>query len=397
MAQITTYTVDPAKRRILTVENMEELGITPDFIQEFLNKKTPELRRIKVDQKGTPVLDSKNQQIPLWPVGVSINDKKFGNFPDPNAAQRGWMGFFEVGSPLFEERSSIIQPTADVLSTRTYDNRANEPRQFSDTIEFSMENSITWTLSATGHANFGGRVAGELQGQMSTTLQTTLTESMSNSLANYLSNTLTQTNTHDNHNHRDNVGTEDISAAATANQSAVTATTNFTSTNSNSASHTGTGTAIGRGELYAELGLALTGTISGTLTTSWKSSSSVSGTISPNTRVETKATQRRQVKQFTYEIPITFDGYIALNYDELVLPIADGNGPPLASTNYTTPSKVIPVNISYLQLVESGKLYRAKGMAETVSALDVNHAIFDTKPLNRDSRQKFGTERPHNL
>ncbi|MCW3463476.1 hypothetical protein [Chitinophaga nivalis] len=393
MPQITTYTVDAAKRRVITVENMEELGITPNLIQDFLNKKVPELRRVKVDQKGVPVLDSKNQQIPLWPVGVSINDQKFGNFPDPNAAQRGWIGFFEIGAPLFEERSNIIPPVADVISTRTYDNRSAEVRQFADTIEFNIENTISWTLSTTGSATFGGLVAGELQGQMSQTIQTILTESLTNSLQNLTGNT-TKQNHHD-HNHKDDIGTEDESG--TESKSEVTTKTDIASTNSNMVSFTGTGTAIGRGELHAELGLSLTGTISGTVTTSWNSSSNVSGSISPNSRVETTATQRRQVKQFTYEIPITFGGYIALNYDDLVLPIADGNGPPLASTNYLTPSKIIPVNISYLQLVESGKLYRAKGMAETVSALDVIHTIFETKPLYRDASQKFGTERPHNL
>ena len=393
MAQMKTYTVDPAKRRIITVKNMEELGITDELIQNFLNKKVPGLRRVQINEKGTTVKDSSNKEIPLWPVGISINDKKFGDFPDPNAAKRGWMAFFEIGAPLFEERSNIIQPVADVISTRTYENRSNENRQFSDNIEFTVGNTINWSLSGTGSATFGGRVAGELQGQISKTIETVLTESLSNSLANYLSNTLTQAN--HIHNHRDNVGTQNVSTIA--NQAAATATTNLTSTNSNRLSYTGTGTAIGRGELYAELGLSLTGTISGTVTTSWTSNSSVSGNLPANSRVETSATQRRQVKQFTYEVPITFDGYIALNYKELVFPIADANGPRLASTNYSTPSKIIPAHISYLELVEKDKLYRPKGIAETVSALDVNHTIFDTKPLNRDPNEKFGTDRPHNI
>ncbi|ASZ12092.1 hypothetical protein KTO58_14285 [Chitinophaga pendula] len=390
MPQIRTYTVDPAKRRILTIRNMEELGITDELIQDFLDKKIPELKRVKVDEKGKPILDSKNQQIPLWPVGVSINDKKFGNFPDPNAAQRGWMAFFEIGAPLFEERSNIIQPIADIISTRTYENRSAEIRQFSDTIEFTVGNTINWTLSGTGSENFGGKIAGELQGQISKTIETILMESLSNSLAKYDSNTNTQT--HHAHNHKDDIGTENVSSVA--NQSATTQTTSFTFTNSSRLSFTGTGTAIGRGELYAELGLSLTGTISGTVTTSWKSNSNVSGNIPANSRVETLATQRRQVKQFTYEVPITFDGFIALNYDDLVIPIADANGPLPATA---PPAKVIPASISFLELVEKNKLYRPKGIAETVSALDVNHTIFDTKPLNRDQNQKFGTERPHNL
>ncbi len=390
MAQIKTYTVDPAKRRILTVKNMEEIGITDEFLQDFLTKKIPGLMRPQVDESGKPILDSNRRQIPLWPVGVSINDKKFGVFPDPNAAKRGWMAFFEIGAPLFEERSNIIQPVADVISTRTYENRSSEIRQFSDTIEFTVGNTINWALSSTGTTTFDGKVAGELQGQISKTIETILTESLSNSLAKYDSNTITQTK--HIHNHKDNIGVQTVSSAA--NQSASTKTTNFTFTNSNRLSFTGTGTAIGRGELAAELGLSLTGTISGTLTTSWKSDSNVSGSIPANSRVETSATQRRQVKQFTYEIPITFDGFIALNYDELVLPIVNADGPLPASA---PPAKVIPVSISFLELVEKNKLYRPKGIAETVSALDVNHTIFDTKALSRDGSQKFGTERPHNL
>ncbi|WP_292009123.1 hypothetical protein [Chryseobacterium sp.] len=381
MAKIKTYTVDPAKRRIITVKNMEELGITDELIQNFFTKKVPELMRYKVNEKGIIILDNKIQPIPLWPVGVSINEKKFGNFPDPNAAQRGWMGFFEIGAPLFEERSNIIPPIADVISTRTYDNRSAETRQFSDSIEFTISNSITWTLSGMGSFTFGGEIEGELQREISKTIEKRLEVSLANALE--------QRQNHINHNHRDEVGTED--------ESEVTTKAEFTSTNSSMESYTATGTAKGRGELHSEIELSLTGTISGTVTTSWNSNSNVSGDIPPNSRVETLATQRRQIKQFTYEVPITFDGFIALNYNELVLPIYNADGPPLASTNSSTPSKVIPVSISFLELVDKNKLYRPKGIAETVSALDVNHAIFETKQLNIDPTQKFGTERPHNL
>lgn len=391
MAQITTYTVDPAKRRIITVENMEELGITDELIQEILGKKLPALKYNKVDEKGIIVLDSKRQPIPLWPVGVSINDKKFGNFPDPNAAQRGWMAFFEIGAPLFEERSNIIQPVADIISTRTYENRSADVRQFSDTIEFTVGNTINWTLGSTGSTTFNGKVAGELQGQISKTIETILTESLANSLEKYDSNTFTQTN--HIHNHKDNQGTQSVAAAA--NQSATTRTTTFTFTNSNRLSFTGTGTAIGRGELAAELGLSLTGTISGTVTTSWKSNSNVSGNIAANSRVETLATQRRQVKQFTYEVPITFDGFIGLNFDELVNPNEKPINPRPAPS--TTSTKVFPVKISDLELQDSDRKYRAKGIAEKVSALDVNHTIFETKKIANDTKETFATNRPHNL
>lgn len=390
MAQIKTYTVDPAKRRLLTVQNMEELGITPELIQQFIDKKSPVLRRVQVDEKRIPVLDATKKQISLWPIGVSINDKKFGIFPDPNAAKRGWMASFEIGAPLFEERSNIIQPTADILSTKTYENRSSVTRNFSETIQFTIGSTISWSLSGSGSLTFGGKVAGELQGQISQTIGAALETSLSNSLGTNMSNTLT-TNNH-MHNHRDNVGTEVENAIE--NQAGISTDTTMSGTGSYSGSYTGTGTAIGHGELYAEMGLSLTGTISGTLSISVSSSSTISGSITSNSRVETSATQRRQIKQFTYEVPITFDGYVALNYGELVLPFGDGNSPVPSSV---TPAKEIPVHISYLEFIESGKLYRPKGIAEKVSTLDVNHTIFDDKPLFRDGTQKFGTLRPHNL
>ena len=392
MAQIITYTVDPAKRRILTVKNMGELEITDELILGFLkDKKITDSMKYRVDEKGSYVRNSKGELISLWPSGVSINDKKFGDFTDSNAAQRGWMSFFEIGAPLFEERSNIIPQIADIISTRTYENRSNEIRQFSDTIEFTVENTVNWSLSSAGSSSFRGEVSSEVQGELSKTLETILTEALANSLAKTNSNTITKT--HHDHNHKDDIGTEDISSIE--NQLAITATTEFNSTNSNGVSLTGTGTATGSGDLYEELELSLIGKISGTVTTSWLSNSNVSGSISANSRVETIATQRRQVKQFTYEIPITFDGYIALSYDELVSPPQDGEGP-LAPSNFR-PAKVIPAKISVLNLLGTNKLYKPKGIAETVSALDVNHTIFDTKPIYRDSNQKFGTNRPHNL
>nr|WP_199162074.1 hypothetical protein [Elizabethkingia sp. ASV34] len=391
MAQITTYTVDAAKRRILTVNNMEELGLTDEFFQNLLKEKLPQLMKYKTDEKGNYVLDSKNNYISLWPVGVSINDKKFGEFPDPNAAQRGWISFFEIGAPLFEERSDIIQPTADVISTRAFENRLDVAQRFSDTIEFRIENTINWSLSSTGSILFEGKLAGELKGEISQSIETTLTESLADIIANADSNTHTQT--HHDHNHKDNIGSEDISADE--NGSVETTTTDSTSSTENEVSFEGKGTAIGRGELIPRLGLYLTGTISGTVTTGWASSSNVSGDIAANARVETLATQRRQVRQFTYEMPVTFDGYIGLNYDELVRPAQDGNGP----LSDFAPAKIVPDQISVLDLLDKNrnKLYRLVGIVETVSILDVNHTVFESKALYRDGNQKFGTARPHNL
>lgn len=397
MAKNTVYNVDSAKRRILTVKNMEELGITDELLLGLL-KKTPEFEKNQVKKNGDYVYDSKGNEIKLRPVGLSINDKKVGDFPDPNAAQRGWMAFLEIGTPLFEERSNIIQPTAEVISTRTFENRTSLTNvQFSDTIEFTIENTINWTLEASGTPTFEGEIEGELQGEISKTLETILEESLANGLEKENSKKCTKTQIL--HNHKDEIGTE--TQVAVEEEEEVEKTTEFTATNSNSQSFTGTGTATGRGELEAELELSLKGTISGTLTTSWKSTSNVSGVMPGNSRVETLATQRRQVKQFTYEIPITFGGVFALNYNELVKP--DGltiDKQPLLNPSIAPPAKTIPAKIEFLKLgsKEDGNgLYRPKGMAETVSTLDVTHTIFEEKAYTKDASQEFGTERPHNL
>jgi hypothetical protein len=400
MAKITTYTVDRAKRRILTVKNMEELGITDELLLGLL-KKEPSFEKNQVDKKGENVRDSKGNEIKLWPTGLSINDKKVGNFPDPNAAQRGWMAFFEIGAPLFEERSNIIQPTADVISTRSFENRTGESNvQFSDTIEFTIENTINWTLEASGTPTFEGEIEGQLQGEISKTLETILEESLANGLEKENSKKCTKTQIL--HNHKDEIGTE--TQVAVEEEEEVEKTTEFTATNSNKQSFTGTGTATGRGELEAELELSLKGTISGTLTTSWKSTSNVSGQVPAQSRVETLATQRRQVKQFTYEIPITFGGLFALNYDELVSNSdflkKDAEEPKPFSKS---PAKIIPADIALLKLEDydgSNKVYRPKGMAETVSTLDVNHTVFEEKEIKlpaNGSKEKFESVRPHNL
>jgi hypothetical protein len=62
--------------------------------------------------------------------------------------------------------------------------------------------------------------------------------------------------------------------------------------------------------------LGVTGSVSGSLTTSWKLTSSLSGTI--DTRAFVRATQRRQIRRFDYEIPIVFGGFVALYYPEPV-------------------------------------------------------------------------------
>jgi len=390
MPQIPIYDVDAFKRRLITPENLAEIGITTSLVQSILSANLATLKRVVVDENKRPVLDAKNKQISIWPDGLSINETIFGNFSGPTAAALGWMAYLDIGAPLIEERANIFQPPADVLSTRSYENRALVERQFTDTIEFTIGNTINWSLTGASDFTFAGKVSGELQSQLSNTLEQSLAHSLATSIAN--ASTKSRTTTEIMHAHKDNMGTESQSA----NQESTTNTTTTTTTDTDTfrGSFTGTGSATGAGELLTQLMLSITGSISGTLTTSWGSSSTVSGSIPAGSRVETMATQRRQVKQYTYELPITFGGFIALHYAELVLPFGDAYSPQL---NTAPPDNVIAREINALGLVKNGEYFRPMGVAETVSALEVNHIIFEKKAIIIDSTQTFGNKRPHNL
>lgn len=374
MAQIGTFDVDNSKRRLITPTNLSELGITPDLIASILSSKPSSLQRYQVNENNSFVTDSKGQRISLWPDGISINETDFGTFSGPSASRRGWMAYFEIGVPLVEERADVIQPRADVLSTRTYENRSRTERQFSDTISFTIGNTITWSLTGTGEVTFEGTIGGELSDQLSRTVLSSLSNST----------TLSDTATAILHAHKDEMGTEFQNALEASN----------TSTALGSESCTETGTATGSGSLSAELMLGISGSISGTLTTSWESSSTTSGTIPTNTRVGTMATQRRQVKQYTYELPITFGGFVALHYPALVQTFNEANTP---QPNTESPTQVVAREINNLGFVGKNQSYRAKGIAETTSTLDVNHVVFENQSIQVDNSQTLGTNRPHNF
>ncbi|MGC0155361.1 hypothetical protein ACPRNU_23110, partial [Chromobacterium vaccinii] len=316
-------------RHLITPQNLNELGLTWDALQTFLAADG-----LKVDGQS--------------PDGISINESIFGNYSGPSASTLGWMAYLNVGEPLIEERSNIIQPPADVLSTRVYVNRSGEARSFDESVEFSISNTISWSLEGTAQLTFGGSA--------SAALTVKLQQSLESSLAN------TTSNTHIEHNHPEEEGTEDQSKTA---QTVTTTTTN-----------TGTGSATGTAEVFAQLMLGITGSASGSLTTSWTSSSSLSGLIVPG-RVETMVTQRRQVRQFIYELPIDVAGYVALHYPNPV-PVTDV--PPQSPTPET--SNVIAHNLAALgNLLPAGQPYRSLGIVETVSALNVEHSVFATEPL----------------
>ncbi|WP_081072109.1 hypothetical protein [Burkholderia cepacia] len=333
LEEARTRGIDGGKRYLLTPRNLIELGITWESLQPLLQ-------------------DEAFRNNELLPDGISINETTFGNWSGPTAATLGWMSYMNIGVPLIEERADIIQPAADVLSTRSYVNLGvGDVRDFSDTVEFSISNTISWSLEGTAQLTFGGRSSSEQREE--------LQQSLEHDVADTISATAIM------HAHKDNQGTQTQSR------------TDFTTTDKGTV--TAIGSSTGTGELHAQLLLGITGSVSGSLTTAWKSSSTVSGSFTGPSRVETMATQRRQIKQFTYELPVTFAGYVALHYPNEGADVTDS--PPQIRSRSRVPEKVIASKITRLKLFEDGEPFRPKGVAETVSALDVEHVIFGTEAI----------------
>ncbi|MFG2285211.1 hypothetical protein ACGFOU_03950 [Streptomyces sp. NPDC048595] len=262
------------------------------------------------------------------PLGVSINETVFGVFPG-TALERGWITYMNIGEPLIEERSSLAQPPPDTLSARVYVNRdTTAPRKFEDTVEFSISNTFSWSVQGTLQLTLGAKESASLQKMIQT--QHTVRQSYKES------------------------GTD---TAYTVQEQAT-----------------------GQAELSGELMLALTGSVSGSLTTSWTSRSTVSGDLVANSRVETRATQRRVAKNYSYEIPIAFAGHFAVNY-------------PVKASTLTPPQDyiaegvaVVARNIADIELVRDSK-FRQRGAAESVSALAVEHTVFERELLTADEQQ----------
>lgn len=358
------YSIDTDKRHYLTTENIRELGLTWDMLKPLveaeggLNILNPDDKKFS---RRTQSKDDKKSKS-LIPDGISINGVKFGNYPDsiPAADKLGWITYMVIGEPLIEESANIIPPAADLLSTRSYVNRGKNTTDFQDSVKFSISNTISWSLQGSGTLTFGGSTSGTTEGQQQDSSQFTFQASAQVK--------------HINHDHKDNVGTQEE--------------TSGTTTKAASATSTATGTASGTGELSSQLALGITGSASGSLTTSWESTSTVSGKIPVKSRVETMATQRRQIKKFTYEVPVTLSGFISLHYPE----------PVLIDTNYIPPqdapeskdlekregekySEYIAYDIGKLSLYGDNSFLR-KGIAEIVSALNVEHTVFEEDDLN---------------
>lgn len=360
----TAYNLDRAKRQPLTKKNLRELNIEETW-QSILDH--PGL--VYVDDYG----------VRHKPVGFSVNKSSFGDFPG-TAFQRGWLAYMNLGEPLIEERRNISQPPPDTFSSRAYVNRSQtSPMNFTDSVDFTVSNGVTWSLQGEAQLTFGGSVGAQLQLQLQNQLQLDLQTQLQTQLQNEVSNT--NKNSVTNLNSKDSVGVNNENGVETAVGN--TATNSATNGMTNSVAFTTQGTAAGNAALNAQLALGITASVGGSLTTSWTSQSQISGEVPPDSRVETIVTQRRTCKQYTYEIPVTFSGLLAVKY---AVPVAVLSPP--QSEDYPGLEELVARDIADIDLAGRGG-FRMKGLAEVVSALEVHHTMFDGESLTGSQRAPY--------
>ncbi|MFP3116682.1 hypothetical protein ACPCK9_07265 [Streptomyces koyangensis] len=358
------YNLERAKRQPLTKKNLRELNIEQTW-QSVLDH--PNL--VYVDDYG----------VSHKPVGFSVNKSRFGNF-DGSAYGLGWLAYMNLGEPLIEERRSIGQPPPDSFSSRTYVNRSASEMTFTDSVDFSVSNGATWSLSGDSKLTFGGSLSAQLQLQLQNKLGLNLQGQLGTQLKNEMSNK--NANTVTNKNSKDSVGVDN---ANTVDTSVTNGATNSASTSmTGSVDFTTTGSASGTAALNAALALGITASVGGSLTTSWASKSQISGKVPAGSRVEVIVTQRRALKQYTYEIPVTFSGLLAVQYD---VPVAVLSPP--QPRDYPGLAPVVARDIADLDLADGG--FRMKGLAEVVSALEVHHTMFDGESLTDSERDLYKT------
>jgi hypothetical protein len=337
----TAYDLEVTRRQPLTEQNLKELCIS-QFIQEYLANQHSLDSAVAVDKDNHEVR----------PIGISINEAVFGDFPG-TAADRGWIAYMNLGEPLIEERGNIKQPAPDTLSSRVYVNRSSKkPCQFQDTVEFTISNTISWSLEGTLQITFGARSSATIQAMVQT--QNTLhKQSTMHNEPNSVGNQMDQ-------------GIDQISISQ--------------------------GTASGTGELFAQLMSGITGSVSGSLTTSWSSTSTISGQVDANERVATRAIQRRVARQYQYQIPVTFAGHFAAHYPVPVR-IKNTDVQPSNGNDYAS---VLALDISSeKQFLQSGKLFRniiLKGTADDVSTLAVEHTVFEGEKFSYDEQPLHKTQ-----
>ncbi|MFI8912910.1 hypothetical protein ACIGW4_15045 [Streptomyces sp. NPDC053513] len=358
----TAYSLVDAKRQPLTKKNLRELNIEQTW-QAILDH--PSL--VYVDPSG----------VKHKPVGFSVNKSSFGTFSG-TASQLGWLAYMNLGEPLIEVRGDIGQPPPDTFSSRTYVNRSQSEMTFTDSVDFTVSNGVTWSLHGDAKLTFGGSVGAslqlQLQNQLRLDLQSQLAASCQNGTANKNANTVT------NKNSKDSVGVDNANTTETSASSS--ATNSSSNTMTNSVGFTTSGSATGNASLNASLALGIAATVGGSLTTSWASKSQISGKVPANSRVQTIVTQRRTRKQYTYEIPVSFSGLIAVQYAVPVKVLS----PPQPGT-YPGLSPLVARDIGDIDLAPGG--FRMKGLAEVVSALDVHHTLLGVEALSASQQTLY--------
>ncbi|SLI26688.1 Uncharacterised protein [Mycobacteroides abscessus subsp. bolletii] len=411
-----TYLPSRFMRYVLTTRNQEELGIAgrlneiidwePERPKEIPDNPDQKYRKIpgtsddhdglfagnrdgyafELVEAKAKTQDKDGNDRWIRPTGFSLNSVKYGQYPagEPSAREKGWYAYINRGEPLIEERSDLILPRPDVISEQIYVNRTDpDPMRWTNSVEFSIENEFHWELQGSVELTFEDMVEGTLEQAIEATKEFAAESKVGVE--------------HINHAHKDDEGTED---KARAEHSA-----------SEKDSTTSTSTGSGTGEVSADLKLALMGKVSGTLTTGWKQTSTLSGDVA--SRVVVRATQRRQTRRYDYTIPIVFSGYVALYYPEPVdlSSIGDGNTgydgisltkdwntrkaiqkPDQKATNdpngdAETDDSAAPYgqvavfDIRILGLVPYGENYDQKGWAEVVSTLAGQHEAFELEKL----------------
>ncbi|MQS11060.1 gluconolaconase [Streptomyces kaniharaensis] len=331
------YLGDVFMRHPLTTRNQEELGIAARW-EAILTRQLKALTRAR-----------KGGGDPIAPIGFCLNKVRYGRFPEAEqtAHDRGWRAYMNVGVPLVEEIADIEQPPPDVISKRTYVNGTDPVTvTATDTVEFSISNTISWSFQGDVQLTFGANASASLQ------------QELQKSMEEKASRTTTVLNS------KDDQGVD------TASQSESTGTT------------TATGTATGTGELSGQLMLGASASIGGSLTAEWNHVSSLSVEVS--SRVDVLATVRRQVRQFEFEFPVTFGGYVALYYPE---PVAVKETPPQAGDPQY--SRVIAWklgefadNAGNFDMADPGRRFMQKGIAEVVAVRVGEHRVFQPEELD---------------
>ncbi|MFC2254898.1 hypothetical protein ACETRX_35320 [Labrys portucalensis] len=386
-----TYIPSRFIRYVLTDRNLKELDIVgrKDYILGWEDRKisgtaaflgsdwlASEFVRALAQKKDKDGYDRY-----VLPSGFSINNGRYGNYPagEKSAKERQWYAYMNKGQPLIEERSDIVQPRPDVISEQVYVNRTDpQDMRWESSVEFSIENEISWSLEGSVDLTFDDKASASFEQAIE----------VGKEVEAHASASTTQIA----HNHKDDVGSE----------SQVEGEVEQSETDEVKSTSTGTG----EGEVSADLKLGIMGDVSGSITTGWTQTSTLSGTV--GSRVVVRATQRRQIKRYNYTIPIVFDGYVALYYDEpvkidsysdpgrmagritsnderkKVQALDPGGAKP--SEEYEEYTQVVVASIQVLGLVRYGENYDLKGWAEVVSTLVGEHEAFDLESLSLAGR-----------